>query len=453
MSTTWQVELDPTAILPERTPLALNGREIAIDGKKGIDWGEAAIKAYMAEGQYGEGVTAYRVPNRIVTIPLVVGARMGGSVNEEEAAREELRQKVALIQRLGGALKRQRKGGEPLYADIVNASLTIPDIYGETGGVEPGVMLKLECLPDFYGNEIALDAVSGEGMIASVLTQGGNQAAIAGNYPARTRIIVTEKSNNNQRGLLYGFRSTRYTSSERARLWFDAAEQNMINGAGVLIHEGAYSGHWAELIEPEKETWHPFVEMTIGEVVNYVHNPTFEAPSTTGWTAGANTTFATNTEQAFSGTHCLALTATGSGAVKASTTISKAEFKNSSLAVTVPGTTFTASAYFRGKTNARSCKLKIIWLTSGGAEISTTTGTAENDTTSSWTRVSVTGAAPSNAAEMKVEVEVAGLGASEVQYLDAVQFAPGQHPSPTPMALSPATCGTGQKAAPTTAQL
>jgi hypothetical protein len=262
----YAVVLDPAAVAPGRAELSLNSGNIAVVGGEGhgIDWGEAAIKAFLAEQQFGEVPTDFRVPNRIVSIPLLLGAKDGGSQAEQEAARRTLAQKVALFQRQGGVLMRKRATGEPLYADIINATLTVPDVW--EGEVEPGVLLKLECLPDFYGEEIELDAVEETGQIAAVLKKAGVAATIAGDYPARTRVVLTEKASKNQRGVLWGFRSTYYDALATSALSFDTYTMTTINGAVTGIASGgeqpAFSGKVAKLVAPEPNTWHPFIELT-----------------------------------------------------------------------------------------------------------------------------------------------------------------------------------------------
>jgi len=263
--TRFGVVLDPPAMAPGRAELDLNNGAIRTEGGegKGIDWGEAAVKAYLAEQQYGESATDYRVPNRIISIPLLLGAKDGGSQAEQETARRTLAQKVALFQRQGGVLMRKRAAGEPLYADIVNATLTVPDIW--EGEVEPGVLLKLECLPDFYGEEIELDAIEETGQIAAVLKKASVAATIAGDYPARTRVVLTEKASKNQRGALWGFRSTYYDPLSTSALFFDAYTLSTLNGAVTGVSsgsEGAFSGKAVKLAAPEANTWHPFVELT-----------------------------------------------------------------------------------------------------------------------------------------------------------------------------------------------
>jgi hypothetical protein len=267
------VVLDPAAVAPGRAELNLNSGAIQVVGGEGhgIDWGEAAVKAFLAEQQYGESATDFRVANRIISIPLLLGAKDGGTQTEQEAARRALEQKVALFQRQGGVLMRQRASGELLYADIVTATLIVPDVW--EGNVEPGVVLKLECLPDFYGAEVELDTIEEAGQINSVLQKGGLQATILGDYPARTRIVLTEKSKHDQRSLLWGFSSTFYASGAETALALDAYLLTLVNGATSAVESGTYSGKWAILSAPEPNVWHPFIETTIaasGKNLNHV---------------------------------------------------------------------------------------------------------------------------------------------------------------------------------------
>ena len=165
----YTVELDPVVpgIVLERTPLPLHGGVIDIQ-QDGVNWGESTLEAYLTTQRYGGSMTDWRVPNRVITIPLTIGASNCTEAEEEEA-RQKLQEKVGLIQRLGGILKRQRENGQPLYCDIVTAKLTIPDKFGEGGAVEPEATLTLECLPDFWGEEVNLAAVSATGNLSTVL--------------------------------------------------------------------------------------------------------------------------------------------------------------------------------------------------------------------------------------------------------------------------------------------
>ena len=215
----FDVRLDPDEVAIGRTELALNDGPIRID-QAGIDWGDAAIQAYQADQLVGTTTIDYRLPNRNIVIPLFLGADESG---EFDAAKNQLMQKVARIQTEGvGWLKR----ADGIYADVVNATLTFPDVYGEPAGFESGVSLNLECLPDFYGDEIDLDLISTTGTMAAVLKEGGAQASVDGAYPGRVRIRVRAYEGLGEfvgeNGLLWGWRSRHYDSAPSAALIIDA---------------------------------------------------------------------------------------------------------------------------------------------------------------------------------------------------------------------------------------
>lgn len=224
--------LDPTEEMPNREQLALNARSgIAID-QQGINWGDAAIQAFMADARVGSGKVDFRFPNRAVTIPLGLGMDESGNFDR---ARNALQQKVALLQESGGVIKR---GDDlnPLYADIISASLSVPDVWGDSAELEPGVTLSLECSPDFYGPELALDPlVSSKGSLAKVLTAGGAQAPISGAFPGRVSLTVAMAAGSptleKQRrgGLVWAFRKRNY----------DAAAPLILNAADLFPSFGA----------------------------------------------------------------------------------------------------------------------------------------------------------------------------------------------------------------------
>lgn len=245
---TWSVVLDPNTIMPNRTQLNLNSGAVRVD-QKGIDWGDAAITAYMADMRIGSEMVDYRVPNRHVVIPLFLGADESGT---EEAVRDQVQQKAALLQREGGVLLRQRDGtsGPAMYADIVDCVLSLPDQWGETGLVEQGVSLNLETLPDFYGDQIALDTATATGAFHSVLQLGGSQAAISGDNPGRCRIAVTDTSGSAQKGMLWGLRSRYYDPSPSAALFYEAEALTALNGAASVSNAAASGGNWVTYTPP-----------------------------------------------------------------------------------------------------------------------------------------------------------------------------------------------------------
>lgn len=277
--TDWIVSLDPPAAIEDRAELSLNSEIIAVDGSKGINWGESEIHAFLAEAKYGETVADSRVPNRVIEIPLVLGAdphgaNPDGDEAEEEEARSQLQAKVALLQRQGGVLMRQRGEGEPLYADIVTATLNVPDVYGEVGGVEPNVILIVTCLPDFYGEEITLPAVSGLGQILTIvgedipdvleslptldsfkrgpedpLEKGPGGAEYNNVATAENRGEIT--SEEGEEGPIEGWQAV---DSSSAAVWNIGFEGNV--AVGVTVASGLTEGHYGlvALYEAEPES-------------------------------------------------------------------------------------------------------------------------------------------------------------------------------------------------------
>lgn len=247
---TWTVVLDPPAVASNRTSFDLNTDPIRVD-QAGIDWGDAAITAYMAEMMVGSVPVSFIIPNRIVKIPLMVHDNEGGS-SVYEAARDQLFEKVGLMQREGGWLQRGSR-----YADVVDATLTYPDVHGEVADLENGVVLQLECLPDFYGDEVTLDTITTgfDGIARAVLEQSGVQAVVAGNHPGRVRIVVEDTSGHDQLGVLWGLRSRHYDSASTAALKYEADALTPLNGAAATSVAGASGGNAVKLSNIPAGSW------------------------------------------------------------------------------------------------------------------------------------------------------------------------------------------------------
>ena len=98
----------------------------------------------------------------------------------------------------------------------------------------------------------------------------------------------------------------------------------------------------------------------------------------------------------------------------------------------VAGTTSVGiQGSFRAAAWARSCSMAVVWYTSGGAYVSTSTGPTVTDTTSGWTPAAYTVTAPATAAFALPAVVVASTGAaSEVHYAaDVNLYASATSPS------------------------
>ena len=144
--------------------------------------------------------------------------------------------------------------------------------------------------------------------------------------------------------------------------------------------------------------------------VNLITNPSFET-NTTGWTAGTNTTIARNTSNGFVGTSSLSLTSVAAGNIWANLT--------TSVSATV-GYSYTASAYVKSAAISRTARVRLDWY-NGASLLSSTDGTNTSTSTTAWTRLSVTGTAPSSTTAVVVTMTVNSTAAgSEVHYFDAV---------------------------------
>jgi hypothetical protein len=242
-----QIILDPSAVADaDRIELDLNNGAFNV-APDGPDWGDAAIAAAMSDARIGSSPVDYRIPNREVKIPLLAGADPNA---DYEAARLALTSKVALIQREGGWLKRDDQERDPVYLDVVNATLTFPDRYSHLA-VEEGVVLTLECLPDFYGDEDEATVTGGDTGNGEWL---GLIADMTGDHPARTRIAVTDLSGNDQLGLLYGIRSRHYDPASTAALVYEAENLTPLDAAAVVggsVEHASLAADWTPVLSTE----------------------------------------------------------------------------------------------------------------------------------------------------------------------------------------------------------
>lgn len=226
------VVLDPAEVATGRAELSLHFGAILVR-PEGPDWGDAELAQVMADGRVGSVPVDYRLPNRLVTIPLLLHTSGGMTFDQ---ARARLQQKIGLLQREGGWLKRELRDGRKLYLDVVGATLAMGGhSHQALGHADDQVDLILETLPDWYGDEIALDAITEttQAEIAQVLKQAGVNAVIAGDMPARCRIVLNETVSVAQRSLLWGLRSRHYDAATTARLAYDASALTPLDAAFV----------------------------------------------------------------------------------------------------------------------------------------------------------------------------------------------------------------------------
>ena len=279
--------LDPSAVAVNRVQLDINNGPIRIT-ETGINWGDSAVTAYQSsEQRWGSTPVSYRVPNRVITIPFTL---LESSLGAMETARSQIAEKVALFQREGGWILRQRAtGGGPLYADVVNATLTMPDVTGEILGAEQGGVLTLECLPDMYGDLITLDTLTGSGEVCGVLQQSGRQAIILGDHPGRAQITVFDTSGNQQFGMLWAFRSRHYSSQAPVVINADAV---MTPAAGASVSALAGARGATAITQPSvTSTWTDMAYLTGSHIGSYqvwtrVYSATAGVSYRIGWQVG-----------------------------------------------------------------------------------------------------------------------------------------------------------------------
>jgi hypothetical protein len=137
-----------------------------------------------------------------------------------------------------------------------------------------------------------------------------------------------------------------------------------------------------------------------------------------GWLAQTNNTATTQAlAAALDGTKVLQLSATGAGNMSVWTT----ELDDVPV---VSGLTISASGFSRTAVSARSTRLKIFFYDKNSNLLGTSlTGTSVADSTTVWTRITVTGTIPTFAAYARLVFEVISAGgAAELHYLDVVSL-------------------------------
>lgn len=226
-----RIVLDPAAVADAgRTELDLTldvfaGGALQID-EKGIEWGDAAIEAAAADGEYGSVVIDHTIPNRVVTIPLIALDTAAVSFDQ---ARRSLQQWVGLVQRTYRGWLMREHGGQPRYLDVMKASLKMGGGTLQALGLsDADIVLTLETLPDWTGPEQLLGSAR--------LTGGGvvRLATVAGDWPARMRAVIRDTSGNAQRSLLYATRPA--VSDAAAAIDYAATALTRLSGTARTDH-------------------------------------------------------------------------------------------------------------------------------------------------------------------------------------------------------------------------
>lgn len=257
------ITLDPDAVSVNRTALEINSGAIQVR-QEGVDWGNAEIEAVMADQERGSSPVDYRLPNRSITIPLRI--KPAGTITFDQA-RAQLQQKVALLQREGGWLGRTLSSGGTVYADVVNAGLTLGgDWLQAEKDIDINAELRLEVIPDFYEDEIALSDHTETTLPELTFTESN----VRGDYPARVRILVDEDDAEDQASLIWCVRSRHYSADASAASAYQAEALEPLDAAAGTAVSGA-SGGTAVVHSTLAEDWTPVVGTNIGGTTFLTH--------------------------------------------------------------------------------------------------------------------------------------------------------------------------------------
>ncbi len=245
-----QVVLDPDEV-------AVNRGEVDITpwiAAAGVDWGTAEITAYMAEQKRGATMVDYRLPNRTVVIPFVL-KDMPDDLTFFEI-RTALQGKCSRFQAEGGWLKRVVTDSDTsVYLDIVNASLVLGgDWLQAHRDVDLNAQLTLECLPEFYGDEVTLSDHTETTLPELVFTETG----VLGDYPGRLRWVVDDDSGVDQRGAIWSIRSRHYSAATTGSVAYQAETLAPLDTAtrvakagssgGTVVTHGTLSTNWTPVL-------------------------------------------------------------------------------------------------------------------------------------------------------------------------------------------------------------
>lgn len=238
----------------------------------GVDWGDAAIEAYMAEQRVGGAVVDYTIPNRQASMPLVIKDQGGTTF---AAARTAIQAKAGLWQQRGGRIKRVIAGGGTVWADVVAADLKLSGSWLQSHmSADTGAGLVLETLPDWYGQEVALTdrtETSAAELIFTESTSGG------GDFPLgdRVRIVVDEDDADTQRGLIWALRGRHHSAATTAAVAYEAEALANLDTATKVAKVGA-SGGTVVTHGTISTSWTPVVGTNIGGSTFLTHTGTYQ---------------------------------------------------------------------------------------------------------------------------------------------------------------------------------
>lgn len=203
----------------------------------GVDWGDLAIEAAMAElATVGTVPVDYSIPNRVIDTKLKIQATQDTTFAQ---ARGKLQAKVAKLQDQGGWIKRELPGVGAVCADVVQAALKLPGDWMQAHrDLQMEAPLTLESLPDWWEMEwVQAGSISGSNGQAVGLLEGVRGAFPRGN---RCRIVVDGDDTHDQLGVMWGVRRRHY--SPVAALVYEAEALTPLDQATVETLSGASGG-------------------------------------------------------------------------------------------------------------------------------------------------------------------------------------------------------------------
>lgn len=226
-----QIILDPGEVDPNRTELDMTH----VLDVSGVDWGEAGIVSQTVDTKWGEQQISYRIPGRQVVMPFVLKDVPEQAI-DFDTIRNQLLAKFAMWQTEGGSIKRVLNDGRVLFLDCYGGTFTPGDQWMQAHRLaEPNAKVVVTAQPDFYSEE--------EEITFSVDAKGTCLLdPIAGDYPARSRIVVSDTSGNAQRGLLVALRSRYRSASADAAVRYEAEAMNALGTAASFAVAGSSGG-------------------------------------------------------------------------------------------------------------------------------------------------------------------------------------------------------------------
>ncbi len=165
--------------------------------------------------------------------------------------------------------------------------------------------------------------------------------------------------------------------------------------------------------------------------INYIKNATFEGTVTTAWNV-RNSTLAASTSEYLFNSKSLQVTVGSSGTSSGASVSPTTTY----MPPVVAGNDYAYSIYVKDYDTGKSYKSYIDWYDSSGTFItgSSTVGATTAVTTSGWTRVSVTGVAPTNAVYARPytysATSFSAGDAGKKVYFDGALFEPGNVVNP-----------------------